>query len=274
VSDQSFLDGIKLVWANDRLDLFHGVTVWKHCSTRTWAGLVGALILGPRIGKFYDGKPQALPGHNLAIATLGCLILWIGWYGFNPGSVLAMNTTVPCVADTTTLGGGRGRDRRHHRVAVAEWQTGSHDDHQWHPGRPGERHRGLRRSLHGVRLDHGLHRWNPGGLSLALIDSLKIDDPVGAFSVHGTCGMWGTLAVGLLNKEKGLLLGHGFAQLGSQIIGVLAYSIFSALTAWMVWSLLGSLSGGIRVTEPEELEGLDIGEHGMEAYPEFITSSK
>jgi Amt family ammonium transporter len=110
--------------------------------------------------------------------------------------------------------------------------------------------------------------------SVALIDSLKIDDPVGAFSVHGTCGMWGTLAVGLLNKEKGLLLGHGFVQLGSQIIGVLAYSIFSALTAWMVWSLLGSLSGGIRVTEPEELEGLDIGEHGMEAYPEFITSSK
>ena len=86
--------------------------------------------------------------------------------------------------------------------------------------------------------------------------------------------MWGTLAVGLFNKEKGLFFGHGFGQLGSQIVGVLAYSIFSALTAWILWSILGSLSGGIRVTEPEEVEGLDIGEHGMEAYPEFITASK
>jgi Amt family ammonium transporter len=239
-----------------------------------WAGLVGAMILGPRIGKFYDGKPQALPGHNLAIATLGCLILWIGWYGFNPGSVLAMNETVPYVAVTTTLGGAGGGIAG---TIVSQLRNGKPD---------------LTMTINGilaglVSVTAGcdgvsmVSAWIMGFIggtlavySVALIDSLKIDDPVGAFSVHGTCGMWGTLAVGLFNKEKGLLFGHGFGQLGSQIVGVLAYSIFSALTAWILWSILSALSGGIRVTEPEEVEGLDIGEHGMEAYPEFITSTK
>jgi hypothetical protein len=108
---------------------------------------------------------------------------------------------------------------------------------------------------------------------VALIDKIGIDDPVGAWSVHGTCGIWGTLAVGLFNTDKGLLTGHGFGQLGLQFIGVISYSLFAAITAWIVWSVLGALSGGIRVTEQEEVEGLDIGEHGMEAYPDFVSSS-
>jgi Amt family ammonium transporter len=109
--------------------------------------------------------------------------------------------------------------------------------------------------------------------SVSFIDGLNIDDPVGAWSVHGSCGIWGTLAVGLFNTDKGLLTGHGFGQLGLQFIGVISYSLFAAITAWIVWSVLGALSGGIRVTEQEEVEGLDIGEHGMEAYPDFVSSS-
>jgi Amt family ammonium transporter len=110
-------------------------------------------------------------------------------------------------------------------------------------------------------------------ISVGVLDSLMIDDPVGAFSVHGTCGIWGTLAVGLFNKDTGLFYGGGLAQLGYQIVGVLAYGIFAALTAWIVWSIIGAIFGGIRVTEAEEIEGLDIGEHGMEAYPDFASTT-
>ena len=109
---------------------------------------------------------------------------------------------------------------------------------------------------------------------MGFIDSLRIDDPVGAFSVHGTCGIWGTLAVGLFNTDKGLLTGHGFGQLGLQLVGVLAFALFSIVTSFSLWSILGALKGGIRVTESEELEGLDIGEHGMEAYPDFAPMPK
>jgi Amt family ammonium transporter len=95
---------------------------------------------------------------------------------------------------------------------------------------------------------------------------------VGAFSVHGTCGIWGTLAVGLFNVDKGLFTGHGFAQLGFQIVGVVAFAIFAIVTSWIAWSIIGAIFGGIRVTETEEKEGLDIGEHGMEAYPDFASA--
>ena len=107
--------------------------------------------------------------------------------------------------------------------------------------------------------------------SVMFIDNLKIDDPVGAFSVHGTCGMWATLAVGLFNTNKGLFTGHGFNQLGIQIMGVLDFALFSILTSWILWSVIDVFFQGIRVSEPEELEGLDIGEHGMEAYPDFAS---
>jgi Amt family ammonium transporter len=90
--------------------------------------------------------------------------------------------------------------------------------------------------------------------------------------VHGTCGIWGTLAVGLFNKDRGLLTGHGLSQLGIQIVGVVAFALFSAISSWIVWTIIGSLFGGIRVTEQEEIDGLDIGEHGMEAYPDFASA--
>ncbi|QEY32281.1 ammonium transporter [Synechococcus sp. RSCCF101] len=238
-----------------------------------WAGLVGAMLLGPRIGKFADGKPQALPGHNLAIATLGCLILWIGWYGFNPGSQLAMDSAVPYIAVTTTLGASGGAISG---TLISQFRGGKPD---------------ITMTINGILAGlvsvtagcDGLSMAGSwvvgfigGGLvvfSVALLDSLQIDDPVGAFSVHGTCGIWGTLAVGLFNMDSGLFYGGGFAQLGYQIVGVLAYGIFAAVTAWIAWSIIGAIFGGIRVTETEELEGLDIGEHGMEAYPDFASTA-
>ena len=96
---------------------------------------------------------------------------------------------------------------------------------------------------------------------------------MGAFSVHGAGGMWGTLAVGLFNVDKGLFTGHGFSQLGLQILGIVAYAVFTVVTAWILWSILGALTGGIRVHEKEEMVGLDISEHGMEAYPDFVAST-
>ena len=237
-----------------------------------WAGLVGAMLLGPRIGKYIDGKPQAIPGHNLAIATLGCLILWLGWYGFNPGSMLALNEQVPYIAVTTTLGGAGGGIS----ATLLSQYTGGKPDLTMTIN-------GILAGLVGVTAGCDAYSmpaaWVIGFIagilvvySVALVDKIGIDDPVGAWSVHGTCGIWGTLAVGLFNLDKGLLTGHGFSQLGIQIVGVLAFALFSAVTSWIVWSIIGAIFGGIRVTTDEETEGLDIGEHGMEAYPDFASA--
>jgi Amt family ammonium transporter len=249
-----------------RID-FAGSTVVP--SFGTWAGLMGAILLGPRIGNFVDGTPQAMPGHNQAIATLGCLILWLGWIGFNPGSVLAMNEQVPYIAVTTTLGGAAGG------IAATLFS-------QFTGGKPdlSMTINGILAGLVGVTAGCDGYSmpaaWVIGFIagilvvySVALIDKIGIDDPVGAWSVHG---IWGTLAVGLFNMDKGLFTGHGFGQLGVQFVGVLAFAIFSAVTSWIVWSVIGTIFGGIRVTPAEEFEGLDIGEHGMEAYPEFAST--
>jgi ammonium transporter, Amt family len=239
-----------------------------------WAGIIGAILLGPRIGKYVGGVPQAIPGHNMGMATLGCLILWLGWYGFNPGSMLALNEHVPYIAVTTTLGGAGGG------ISATLFS-------QFSGGKPD-----LSMTINGilaglVAVTAGCDAysmpaaWVIGFIagilvvySVSLLDKLKIDDPVGAWSVHGTCGIWGALAVGLFHMDKGLLTGHGFSQLGLQIVGVLAFSIFAAITSYIVWSIIGAIFGGIRVTEQEEIEGLDIAEHGMEAYPDFASSVK
>ena len=238
-----------------------------------WAGVIGAMILGPRIGKYVDSRPQAIPGHSQALATLGCLILWLGWYGFNPGSVLAMTEAVPYIAVTTTLGAAGGG------IAGTLFS-------QIHSGKPDLTMtiNGILAGLVGITAGcDGFPMWAAwvvgfiGGAlvvyAVSFIDSVGIDDPVGAFSVHGIGGIWGTLAVGLFNKDAGLLLGKGFNQLGLQILGSFSYSIFTIVTAWLLWSILGALTGGIRVHEKEEELGLDISEHGMEAYPDFVSSS-
>jgi ammonium transporter, Amt family len=238
------------------------------------AGIVGAMILGPRIGKYVDAKPQAIPGHSVALATLGCLILWLGWYGFNPGSVLAMNETVPYVAVTTTLGAAGGGIAG---TLVSQLRSGKPD---------------LTFTINGilaglVGITAGCDAismpaaWVIGFIGGALVvyavsfvDALGIDDPVGAFSVHGFGGIWGTLAVGLFHTDKGLLTGHGFNQLGLQILGIVSYVVFTLVVSWILWSVLSALGGGLRVGEEEELGGLDLSEHGMEAYPEFVSTTK
>ena len=247
-------------------------------SVGAWAGLVGAMLLGPRIGKFKEGKPQAMPGHNMSIATLGALILWIGWYGFNPGSQLAMDQWVPYVAVTTTLAAAGGAIGS---TVVSTMTSGKPD---------------LTMTINGilaglVSITAGCGDMTLTGSWLAglvggvivvfavgALDAAGIDDPVGAFSVHGVCGVWGTLVIGLWGTAVqgdgsglGLFNGGGINLLLVQALGAGAYALWSLITCWIAWSVIGGLFGGIRVSESEEIQGLDIGEHGMEAYPDFAS---
>ncbi len=249
-------------------------------SVGAWAGLVGAALLGPRIGKYVGGKVQAIPGHNMSIATLGALILWIGWYGFNPGSQLAMDQWVPYVAVTTTLGAAGGAIG----ATVISTITSKKPDLTMIIN-------GILAGLVSVTAGCGnltlTGSWVAGVVggiivvfSVAALDAAGIDDPVGAFSVHGVCGVWGTLVIGLWGFDiqgdgspLGLLVGGGIEQLGIQALGTAAYAIWTIVTCYIAWQIIGALFGGIRVTEEEETEGLDIGEHGMEAYAGFTTTN-
>jgi Amt family ammonium transporter len=235
-----------------------------------WLALAGAIILGPRLGKYGpDGKPRAIPGHNIALASLGVFILWFGWFGFNPGSTTLGDGEIGRVAVTTNLAAAAG--------AVAamflSWMIGGKPDGSM----------ALNGALAGlVAITAGCATVSSLGalaiglvggllvvLSVYFIDAvLKIDDPVGAVSVHGVCGAWGTLACGLFNTEGGLLYGGGFGLLGVQLLGV------GTAFAWAFGLGLALFAGvrkvvGLRVTPEEELRGLDIGEHGMEAYSGF-----
>ena len=251
-------------------------------SVGAWAGVVGAMLLGPRIGKYVNGKTQAMPGHNMAIATLGALILWIGWYGFNPGSELQMDQYVAYVAVTTTLAAAGGAIGA---TVISTLTSGKPDLTMIING--------ILAGLVSITAGCGnmtmVGSWIAGLIggiivvfSVAALDAAGIDDPVGAFSVHGVCGVWGTVVVGLwgikgMSPEDfsvgiGLFNGGGFSQLGIQALGAGAYAIWALVTCWIAWSVIGTLFGGIRVTEEEEINGLDIGEHGMEAYPDFASA--
>jgi Amt family ammonium transporter len=235
-----------------------------------WAALVGAYILGPRYGKYSEGRVNAIPGHNMSIATLGCLILWICWFGFNAGSQLAADSHVPYIAVTTCLSGAAGGIIS----TFTSW---------WKDGKPDLSMiiNGILAGLVGVTAGcDGVSYF--GAIIIGLISGvivvyavgifdtvLKIDDPVGATSVHLVCGVWGTLAVGLFNTETGLLYGGGIGQLINQIVGILAVGVFTLAFSIVVWLALKSTLG-IRVSLEEEVNGLDIGEHGMEAYSGFV----
>jgi len=248
-------------------------------SVGAWAGLVGAMLLGPRIGKYSDGKPQAMPGHNMAIATLGALVLWIGWYGFNPGSQLAMDQWVPYVAVTTTWAAAAGAIGA---TIVSTLTSGKPDLTMII--------KGILAGLVSITAGCGdmtlAGAWFAGlvgGIivvfSVAALDAAEIDDPVGAFSVHGVCGVWGTVVIGLWGTAvqgdgagMGLFNGGGITLLLVQALGAAAYAIWTLVTCWIAWSVIGGLFGGIRVSEEEGTQGLDIGEHGMEAYPDFASA--
>ncbi len=248
-------------------------------SVGAWAGLVGAMLLGPRIGKFVNGTAQAIPGHNMAIATLGALVLWIGWYGFNPGSQLAMDEWVPYVAVTTTLAAAGGAIGA---TVISTMTSGKPDLTMIINGILA----GLVSITAGCANLTMVGSWLAGLIggvivvfAVSALDSAGIDDPVGAFSVHGVCGIWGTLVIGLWGfdiqgsgEPLGFFVGGGLNQFFVQALGCAAYAVWTVVTCWITWKIIGGLFGGIRVSEQEEIEGLDIGEHGMEAYPDFASA--
>lgn len=236
------------------------------------AALVGAAILGPRIGKYAaDGKPRAIPGHSIPFAIIGCFILLIGWFGFNPGSELAADSAVPAIAVTTLLAGAAG-------ALVATFITWFKD------GKPdvAMAGNGLLAGLVGITAGcAALNNWSAvivGAIAGALVvgavlffDRIHIDDPVGAVSVHGVCGIWGVIAVGLFAAEEsdywkaGLFFGGGTDQLVSQLIGIGAIVAFTAVAMTIIFLAI-KYTIGLRVAPQEEIEGLDVHEHGYAGY--------
>jgi Amt family ammonium transporter len=227
-------------------------------------------VLGPRLGKFGpDGRPRALLGHNLPLGALGVFILWLGWFGFNPGSTTTADGSIGYIAVTTNLAAAAG--------AIAAMLT------IWiRSGQP-ETSMTLNGALAGlVAITAGCDGVSPVGavviggiagvlvvMSVIFIENVfKVDDPVGAVSVHGVCGAWGTLAVGLFNTKSGLFYGGGFGQLGSQAIGVGVGFIWAFGLGLVLFRLLKAATG-LRVSKDDELKGLDLTEHGNEAYPNF-----
>ncbi|MFY9243778.1 MAG: ammonium transporter [Polaribacter sp.] len=228
-----------------------------------WAALVAVFLLGSRIGKFKNGKAQAIPGHNIPLATAGVLILWLGWFGFNGGSVLSADPSLTSLTLVTTcLAAAAGG------VVAALVSTIMYKNLD------------LTMFLNGilgglVGITAGADQMSPmdgiliGGIAgtiivfaVSLIDKLRLDDPVGAIAVHLVCGIWGTLAVGIFGNLASV------DQFLSQLIGVGSYAIFCVITSFIIIYTLKKTMG-IRVSEKEEIEGLDAHEHGMNAYPDF-----
>jgi ammonium transporter, Amt family len=229
-----------------------------------WGALAGVLILGPRLGRYTSsGKAVPIAGHSMPLATIGVFLLWLGWFGFNGGSVLSADPAlVSLTLVTTALAASAG--------AVGAMVT------SWGILRKPDLSMALNGILAGlVGITAGADQMAMGssmiiGLSsgalvvLAVLgfDKLRIDDPVGALSVHLVCGIWGTLCVGLLGAKAGV------DQLVSQLIGIVAIGAFTFLFAYILFLVVKAVMG-LRVSEEEEVGGLDIGEHGNEAYPDF-----
>ncbi len=244
-----------------------------------WAALVGAVLLGPRLGKYSpDGRPRAIPGHSMALATTGGFVLWLGWFGFNAGSTMAASpAAIAHVATTTLLASLAGIAGS---FLAAYWRTKSFDLSMMING--------CLAGLVGITAPCAfvspgssvLIGFTAGALvvmSVGLIDRIRIDDPVGAISVHLVCGIWGTLAVGLFAQAKyddnvgdGVLMGGSASLLGAQALGVVAVGAFVVATSFAAWKLV-DLMVGLRVDEEEEMIGLDLAEMRMRAYPADTT---
>ncbi len=257
---------------------FAGSTVVH--SVGGWAALAGALVLGPRIGKYNsDGSVNPIPGHSMTLATLGVFVLWFGWFGFNPGSTMSASANdIARIAVTTNLAAAAGAVA----ATLAAWLA---------LGKP-DLSMILNGSLAGlVAITAPCAFVTPGasviigfigGLLVVVFviafDKWRIDDPVGAISVHLVNGIWGTLAVGLFASApfaggegqplSGLFYGGGIESFAGQIVGVVAVGSFTFVLSWVAWIIINAVLG-IRVSREEELRGLDISEHGMEAYPDF-----
>ena len=244
-----------------------------------WAALAGAIILGPRIGKYgKDGKPRAIPGHNMSLAVIGLFVLWLGWFGFNPGSTMSFRNPDDVMHILLTT----------NTSAIAAVLTST--VFSWiFIGKPD-----LGMTINGCLA--GLVAITGGCAYISIVDSLiigaiagiivvlavlffdriKVDDPVGATSVHLCCGVFGTICIGLFAKEgvttlstkNGLFYGGGFKLLGTQLLGIVAVGAFVFASTALLWFALKKTIG-IRVTHEEEIAGLDVGEHGNRAYPDF-----
>ena len=241
---------------------FAGSTVVH--SVGGWAALAGALVLGARTGKYRDGRVVPMPGANLPLATLGMFILWLGWFGFNGGSQLAMGT-ISDVADVSRIfsntnaaaAGGAlvsliMTQLMYKKADLTMVLNGALAGLVSITAEPLTPSLGMATIIGGI-----------GGaivvFSVPLLDKFKIDDVVGAIPVHLIAGIWGTLAVVITNPD---------ANLGTQVTGIVVVGAFTFIVSWVVWTIL-KLTVGIRVSEEDELAGLDTAELGMEAYPEF-----
>jgi Amt family ammonium transporter len=233
-----------------------------------WFALAGAIVVGARIGKYTpDGKPKAIPGHSMPMASLGVFILWLGWFGFNAGSTLGATTDIAMIALNTSLAAAAGSIGA---LAISYVYFREYD---------------LSMTLNGalaglVSITAAPDVTTPitaiiigvlGGLivvnAVIMIDRWGVDDPVGAISVHGVCGAFGTLALGIFSTKSGVLYGHGFQQLRVQLVGVLSIMAFSLVAGFVTFSLIKAAMG-LRVSPEEEEEGLDMSEHGIGAYPD------
>lgn len=250
-----------------------------------WAALVGAILLGPRLEKYAGGNINAIPGHNMSTATLGGLILWLGWFGFNPGSTMAADPeAISHIIVTTNMAAAAGGLA----ATVTSWVRFGKPDLSMIINGVLAGLVGITAGCAFVNVFSAVLIGAIAGVvvvfSIPTFEQFKIDDPVGALSVHLLCGIWGTLAVGLFSvggdvyswygegagPTAGLLFGGGIQQLLIQLLGVVAVGIFTSLFSFGVWLIL-AFSVGLRVSKQEELDGLDIGEHGMEAYHDFFS---
>lgn len=233
-----------------------------------WGALAGVILLGARHGKYVNGKIHPILGHSMPLATIGVFMLWLGWFGFNGGSVLSADPALTSLVLVTTClaaaAGGVGS-------ALTSWIVLKKPD--------------LSMALNGilaglVGITAGADQMSPldaviiglvAGIivvaSVLILDKIMIDDPVGAISVHLVCGIWGTLAVGMFGAKK------GGAQLMEQLIGVVAIAVWTFIFAFVAFLIIKAIMG-LRVSEEEEVGGLDLGEHGAPAYPDFQPTSQ
>ncbi len=229
-----------------------------------WGALLGAFLLGPRMGKYVNGQVKPIPGHNMPLATIGVFLLWLGWFGFNGGSVLSADPGATSRTLMTTC------------VAAAAGGLAAMFT-SWFVSKKPDLSMGLNGILAGlVGITAGadqMYMWSAffiGAIAGIIVvfavfffDKIQIDDPVGAISVHLVCGVWGTLAVGIFGDMKGM------GQFIKQLTGIAAFGVFCGGTSFIIFSAIKATMG-LRVSEEEELEGLDLGEHGMVAYNDFV----
>lgn len=249
-----------------------------------WSALAGAMLLGPRIGKYgKDGKPRAIPGHSMSLAVIGLFVLWLGWFGFNPGSTMSfqnpsdvvhilMTTNTAAIAAVVTS-------------TATSWLLLKKPDLGMTVNGCLAGLVGITGSCAYVSVESSLLIGALSGIlvvfAVQFFDRIHIDDPVGATAVHLCCGVFGTICVGLfsqagvtsLSTVDGLFFGGGFGPLGVQLLGVVVIGAFSFLSSGLVWLVLKKTIG-IRVSPEEEIQGLDIGEHGNVAYPDFALAAE